>query len=236
MRHGTVWCLVASAFLFGCQPNAGATTASQLPSATHKNQANIAAESPRSGKSTLSSMLAIFVSDEGKRWSAYSSVPGVNWVDKSPREFADGKYDRSGRLLLTGFGMAKIPNGKTGPDYDVVDGNEGLAGVSLSGDASRVEMLSIKKFYFSEDYEGILKRQLVQESSIVRIAHDCADDEDAEVPGKRMFFTVTPPRGHVLYGEAFLDGGGKYGPGYTVFDFTMDKPMSRIRELGCKES
>ncbi len=236
MRHGIVWILVATAFLCACQPNVGAKSASNLTSAAHKTQENIEKASPQGGKSALSSMLAIFISDEGRRWSSYSSVPDVVWFDKSPREFVNGKFDRSGRLLLVGFGMKKLPNGKAGADYAEINGNEGSSGVTLAGDATLVQTLSIKKFYFSEDYEGTLKRQLSQESSIVRIAHDCSDDEDAEVLGKRMFFTVTTSRGHMLYWEAYLEGGGKYGPGYTVFDFTMDKPTSRIRELGCKES
>ena len=236
MRHGIVWSLVATAFLCACQPNAGATTASKLTSAAHRTQEKIAKESSQSGTSALSSMLAIFISEEGQRWSAYSSMPGVVWFEKSPREFTNGKFDRSGRLLLVGFGMTKLPNGKAGADYAEINGNEGTSGVTLAGDATRAQTLSIKKFYFSEDYEGILKRQLAHESSIVRTAHDCADDEDAEVPGKRMFFTLTTSRGKEAYAEAYLVGGGKYGPGYTVFDFTIDKPMSRIRELGCKES
>ena len=234
MRHGTVWCLVATAFLCSCQPSAGATTASQLVPTTPKNQASM--ELRQSGRSALSSMLEIFVSNEGRRWSSYSSVPDVVWFDKSPREFANGKFGRNGRLLLDGFGMKKLPNGKAGADYAEINGNEGSSGVSLAGDATLVQTLSIKKFCFSEDYEGILKRQLSQESSMVRIAHDCSDDEDAEIPGNRMFFAVTTSRGHMLYWEAYLEGGVKYGPGYTVFDFTIDKPTSRIREFACKES
>jgi hypothetical protein len=234
MRHGTVWSLAATVLLCACQPNAGATTASQLPSATHKNQGNTTS-SPNE-KSTLSSVLAMFASDDGRQWSAYASVPGITWFDNSPREFREGKYDRGGRLLLTGFGTAKLPNGKTGMDYDVVNGNEGQAGLTLVGDSHRVEALSVSKFYFSRNYLEILKRQFSAGETVQRIALACAPVEEDGVAANTEFLKVLFADGRVVFVEAHTEAGGKYSPGSTVFDFQQKEPLQKIKELGCQRS
>ena len=209
--------------LAACNMTAGSSASMPTPPA----------EKPGSEASPLLDTLSLFASERGQHWDAYIAASGVTWLDKVPAEYTEGKYAKNGRLLLIGFGPAKLPNGKTGVDYGTVDGNEGESGVTLDGDSERVQSLSVKKFYFSEDYQGILQRQIGIGSAIKRVADACTPEEDAEIPGKNVFFEISFANGQAVYAEAFLETGSKYSPGYTVFDFQRDKPAARIAELGC---
>jgi len=186
--------------------------------------------------SPLSNLLETFVAVEGEQWATYNTASRVVWLDSSAVEYADGRYARNGQLLLAGFGSNKIPNGKQGVGYATIEGNEGQSGVTLDGDAEQVQTVSVKKFHFTEEFEQVLKRQFDPTVVVKSIAHGCAPDEDAEMSGKNMFFEISLPHGSTVYAEAFLEAGGKYSPGYTVFDFNRARPDARIKELGCQET
>lgn len=207
MRQGIVWSLAVAALLSACEPTAEATAPQgSLASQTDKSQEDFVPVPPRNMESALSNLLAVFVSDQGRQWMAYASIPGVTF-DKAPGEYADGKYDQDGHLLLAGFGRAKLPNGKSGVDYAEVDGNEGESGVTLVGDVSHVQSMSIKKFYFTEDYQDTLRRQFPNTNTVERIAHGCAAEEDAEIAANNEFFRINLDNGDVTYIEAYLEAG-----------------------------
>lgn len=237
MHQGKIIVLAAVLMLAACRPSP--TEDAELPdSGSSVAAAPVAQVTPaveaRSDTSPLLDTLALFASEPGQHWDAYVAVPGVIWLENAPVEYMDGKYAQKGRLLLAGFGAAKLPNGKTGADYAMVEGNEGESGATLDGDSERVHAISVRKFYFSEDYQGILQRQIGTSNSIKRIADSCTPEEDAEVLGNNAFFEVSLSGGQTVYVEAFLEAGGKYSPGYTVFDFQRDKPIARISQLGCR--
>lgn len=92
--------------------------------------------------SPLESILNILAAKEGGTWSSFSDVPGVQWTDPTPvknleARQSENSYRRGGKLLLTGFGVVDMPNGKVGIDFGLVKGNEGNASATLNGDATR---------------------------------------------------------------------------------------------------
>lgn len=212
----------------GVQPTASAPASPPAPTVIENTK--------RQEASPLLNLLETFVSDEGKQWTAYNAVPQVTWLGLPPIEYADGRYSQKGQLLLVGFGSNKIPNGKEGAEYKTIDGNEGQSGVTLDGDAKQVQSVSVKKFYFTEEFEQALRQQFDSSVTVKSIAHGCAPDEDAEIAGKNMFFEISLPHGSTVYAEVFLEAGGKYSPGYTVFDFNRTSLDARIKELGCLAS
>lgn len=225
--HSTALILVIG-LLIGCSqaPNAAAEIG-QAAASTNKQVP---------GKLTaLENVLNLFESQAGEHWASYRSASGISWDADSPDEYSKEKFELSGHLVLAGFGSVKLPNGKVGVDYAEVDGNEGQSGVTLNGTQNVVEGLSVKKFYFSEDYEEVLRKQFQRNTVVRKIAEQCVSDEVTEVNGKNSFFEVQVPGGKVNYVEAWLEEGGKYSPGYTVFDFYRNKPERRIAELKCSE-
>jgi hypothetical protein len=187
------------------------------------------------GRSTgLTNVLELFATDAGRQWRAYQHVNGVSWRAKQPEEYGDGKFDLSGHLLLIGFGLKKLPNGKAGIEYAEIEGNEGQSGVTLNGTQKSVLTLSVKKFYFSENYEEVLRKQLPVDFNIRKIATHCRQRTDASIDGSESFFEIKLPGLRYLYVEASLEDGGKYAPGYTVFDFGRERPAEKIQQLECK--
>ncbi len=195
-----------------------------------------AMEQPQSGDfSALKGVLTLFASVRGREWSAYSTLDDVDWHDAAPVNYTDAKFARNGSLLLAGFGTVKLPNGKTGLSYALVEGNEGQSGITLSGTGEAVAMFSVEKFYFSENYQDILQRQLDSNVVVARIADRCSSKEYAGIPAHNAFFQLSMLDGKKIFSEAFFEPGGKYSPGYTVFDFYRERPTQRIAELKCKE-
>lgn len=186
-------------------------------------------------RTELATALSTFASPSGKAWDAYDSLPGVVWLGSSPSpsEYAPGRYEKNGRLTLNGFALAKLPNGKPGVEYTTVEGNEGQSGLTLTGDQNQVQGMSVKKFYFSEDYRSVLQKQLGPKEKIAPLASGCIEDNEEEFSSKPGFFQISLPEGSVFV-EASLEKGGKYSPGYTVFDFTREEPLARMQELNCQ--
>jgi hypothetical protein len=236
MRHGIVLCFVV-AFLCACEPSVALTSSSHEPTVSQPHNAQVSlASDVKSEESPLLRVLKIFASADGKRWAAYvPTSSGVTWLDKQPQRYADDKYDRGGRLLLKGFGTVKLPNGKVGAEYNTKDGNEGLSGVTLDGDAVEVTGLSVKKFYFTKGYKDVLKRQLGPESKVVEIAMGCLPEDDSDIESHNEFFRVSLPDGDVIYAEAFIEAEEKYSPGSTIFDFEREFPVRRLAELRCQQ-
>jgi hypothetical protein len=183
-------------------------------------------------RTALGNLLSVFDGSTGRAWSSYRYAEGISWSASAPNEYAKGRFELSGRMILLGFGPTKLPNGKLGSDYVEIDGNEGQSGVTLDGTKNSVTGFSVKKFYYSEDYQKILALQLPL-SSVEKIAFRCLSDKESEVSEKREFFRVERTKNEVAYVEAWLEAGGKYSPGYTVFDFSHDRPAARISQLRC---
>ena len=223
--HSTALILIAG-LLIGCGSAPDASVEMGQKATSMNKQAPVEPTS-------LENLLILFESQEGEHWESYRNAKGVSWNSVSPSEYSKGKFELSGQLILAGFGSAKLPNAKFGADYAVVDGNEGQSGVTLNGTQNVVEGLSVKKFYFSENYEEILHKQFRKGVVVRKIAERCALDEDAEIDSKNGVFEVRGLGGKINYVEAWLENGGKYSPGYTVFDFYRNEPKKRIAELNC---
>jgi len=179
----------------------------------------------------LGNVLNVFASEAGGDWKAYDALTGVTWSFAKPSEYASGRFQLSGDLLLTGFGMTRLPNGKAGSDYTTIEDNEGKSGLTLTGDARHVQMLSVRKFYLSDDYQHILQDQFGAKDQVIPVAQHCSSDED--FASNPAFFEIELRNGKKAYVEAFQEEGGKFAPSYTVFDFMREKPVGRIRKLKC---
>jgi hypothetical protein len=239
MHSRKIVALAITATLMACSAPSGTGAVASPSQAKPEPMATVssatATDAHAEAATPLSNVLMAFASEAGRSWKSYDAVPGTTWLAAAPTEYAKGKYQRNGHLLLVGFGLAKLPNGKTGAEYGTVEDNEGQSGVTLTGDAEQVQMLSVKKFYFNDDYQPILDRQFEAVGKVTRIAEDCMSEEDAEMASNPAFFKVALSGGKNVYAEAFLEEGGKYSPGYTVFDFSREEPVARIKELQCKE-
>lgn len=188
--------------------------------------------------SPLAQLLRIFVSPEGSTWAAYDSATAVIWRDQAPAAAADtsalnASHRREGKLLLTGFPDAQLPNGEVGASAGSRSGNEGEAGLTLFGSAESVQSFAVMKFYPSDDYLKILGKQFSGNVAIQLIASDCGDD--ASDPEARQFFQLQLPSAGTAYVEAYVDAeGGKYSPGSTTFEFYRIAPVDRIQKFGCQ--
>ncbi|MGH8081136.1 MAG: hypothetical protein ACREP7_11205, partial [Lysobacter sp.] len=109
---------------------------------------------------------------------------------------------------------------------------------TLNGDAQRVRSVALVKFYASDDYQGILQKQLGQGASIKPIAGQCELDygTTSENTQANQFFELHLAGTKIVYAEIYVDDGGNQGPGTTTFEFTPDKPAQKIASMRCKES
>ncbi|WP_158879987.1 hypothetical protein [Rhodanobacter sp. L36] len=195
--------------------------------------------------SPLQNLLGVFTSQESVHWPAFDNVPGVKWRDPKPLDNPDARdasasHDRSGTLLLSGFGEVEVPDGNTGADAGTKKDNEGHVGVTLNGDVETVQSIALLKFYPSEHYQDIIQRQLSSEAKVAPITSACALDygTTAENTQKNAFYEIhlsaTAP---TIYAEAYVDDeGGNQGPGTTTFVFYRSKPTQRMTAMRCKES
>jgi hypothetical protein len=248
MNHGKIMMLVLAVSLGGCNGSAPTSDrASQSAGAIAPVAVPIEQSKASQGKSDMSSLesvLTVFSSKDGMRWDSYDSVSGVQWRDPAPVENPDATESResryrSGNILLTGFGMVDVPDGKVGADAGVKQDNEGNSGITLNGDVNSVRSVAIMKFYPSENYQDILQQQLGGAGAMKLIADQCALDygTTAENTKKNMFYQISLPAGGLLYAEAYVDEeGGKNTPGSTTFEFTTEKPTQRIASMRCRES
>jgi hypothetical protein len=189
----------------------------------------------------LNELLALFATEGGVRWQSYDGIAGVAWRDPQPIETQevadpDARFSRSGTLTLEGFGETDLPDGKVGADAGVRRGNEGESGVTLSGDANRVNEISVLKFYPSDDYENILRQQFAAGATLVPEADRCALDfgTKAENTGNNKFYRIEIGAATLAHVEAFVDeDAGPSGPGSTAFVFYRTKPEQRIAAMQC---
>ncbi|MEQ1512420.1 MAG: hypothetical protein ABL934_07045 [Lysobacteraceae bacterium] len=190
----------------------------------------------------LNELLALFATEDGARWQSYDGIAGVAWGDAQPietPEVADpaARFSRSGTLTLAGFGDTDLPDGKVGADAGVRRGNEGESGVTLSGDANRVNEVAIVKFYPGDDYEDILRQQFAADATLVAEADRCALNfgTQAENTGKNKFYRIEIGAATLAHVEAFVDeDAGPSGPGSTTFVFYRTKPEQRIAAMQCR--
>lgn len=189
----------------------------------------------------LNELLALFATEDGTRWQSYDGIAGVAWRDPQPietPEVADpgARYSRSGTLTLAGFGETDLPDGNVGADAGVRRGNEGESGVTLSGDADRVNEVAVVKFYPSDDYENILRQQFPAGATLMPEADRCALDfgTQAENSGNNTFYRIVIGAATLAHVEAFIDeDAGPSGPGSTTFVFYRTKPEQRIAAMQC---
>ena len=189
----------------------------------------------------LDALLALYVTEAGLQWRAYDGLAGVHWNDPAPVEndaVADPalRYARIGRVLLAGFGEVALPDGNAGADAGVRIGNEGEAGLTLNGDADRVNEIAIVKFYPSDDYAQVLSAQFPA-AAVAPVADQCTVDAyGGENVQHNAFYRIDLGGEHAVFAEAFVDeDGGAAGPGSTTFVFTRDKPAARIASMRCRE-
>lgn len=79
-------------------------------------------------------------------------------------------------MLLRGFKNNLIPNGKTGVEADVVNKNEGWAGVNVYGSEFTANELTIFKYYPNKNYRHILLNQFYEKVQILKLASQCNDE------------------------------------------------------------
>lgn len=233
--------------LAGCRqapapPAPAATTpaspASPAPDAT---ATPAAASHGKTQMTELDALLALYVTDAGAQWRAYDGFAQVHWNDPAPVEndaVADPalRFSRSGRVLLAGFGEAALPDGGTGADAGVRMGNEGEAGLTLNGEADRVNEIAVVKFYPSDDYAQVLAAQFPA-AAVAPVADQCTVDAyGGENVQHNAFYRIDLGGERAVFVEAFVDeDGGSAGPGSTTFVFTRDKPAARIASMRCRE-
>ncbi|MGN6152727.1 MAG: hypothetical protein ACTHOH_12090, partial [Lysobacteraceae bacterium] len=189
----------------------------------------------------LDALLALYVTDAGAQWRAYDGLAAAHWNDPAPVEndaVADPalRFSRRGHMLLAGFGEAALPDGHAGADAGARMGNEGEAGLTLNGDADRVNEVAIVKFYPSDDYAQVLAAQLPS-AAVAPVADQCTlDAYGSENVQKNAFYRIDLGGERAVFVEAFVDeDGGPAGPGSTTFVFTRDKPAARIASMRCRE-
>lgn len=192
---------------------------------------------------SLQGLLDVLGAKDGAVWSAFDHALGVQWRDSAPQDNPDSNSPRnaryrSGTLLLAGFGMVEVPDGKAGAEAGTRQANEGEVGVTLNGDAQTVHSVSLVKFYASDDYQGILQKQLGPGASLKPIAGQCELDygTTSENTQANQFFELSLTGSKIVYAEVYVDDGGNQGPGTTTFEFTPDKPAQKIASMRCKES
>lgn len=190
----------------------------------------------------LNGLLVHFASADGASWSSYDGIAGVEWTGTQPTETPEvadpgARFSRSGRMTLAGFGETDLPDGRPGPDAGTRRGNEGESGVTLSGDAERVNAIVVMKFHPSDDYEAVLRKQFAA-ATMVPEAAQCALDfgTKAENTMKNRFYRIDIDGAPLAHVEAYVDEeSGPSGPGSTTFVFYRSKPGERIAAMQCQE-
>lgn len=221
--------IVTALGLTACQQ--GNATADRLDGG---NPISVAKQAAPSEASDLQTLATVFASDQGRDWTAYRSLPRINWADATHTQRQAGRYSRRATILLRGLSVREIPNGRPGSDYKVVERNEGESTLSIDGSESAVESISISKPFYSDDYLNILKTQFGASAAVSLVADQCAPGEYEEGAGSGAFFAISLGDGNKLYVEASQQDGGKYTAGFTVFKLTRARPSQAIAELSCK--
>jgi hypothetical protein len=224
------------------KPTAATSSASSVPSSHALASSSIPAQGMRV-MSPLQSLLNVFVAKEAAPWPAFDGVSGVQWRDPKPLKNPDSTgpdttYNRSGNLLLSGFGVVDVPDGKVGAEAGTKKDNEGNAGVTLNGNAEAVQLIALQKFYPSDNTQDIIQRQLAADATVKPIADQCALDYGTTATNtqKNAFYQINLGTATPIYAETYVDAdGGNQGPGTTTFVFYRSKPTQRIAAMRCKE-
>jgi hypothetical protein len=222
------------------QPPPGAE-ASPVAESTAAESATENKEKGGRTMTVLGEILSLFVSARGEDWKAYDAIAGIQWFDGALVENEDVtdpsvRHSRSGRVTLAGFGEVDLPDGNTGVDAGTRRGNEGESGLTLNGDAERVNEIAIVKHFPSEDYKAILEKQFPQARTVL-VADDCQLDfatQEANTQGNK-FYRVEFSGAEPAHAEVYVDEGGKSGPGSTTLVFYRSKPEQRIATMKCRE-
>jgi hypothetical protein len=226
LNHLTAAAAIALLSLAGCQKG---TAAVESPASSKPGTERIA---PAQSSDMLASA-ELFVSEQGRDWTAYSALPQIKWVDPSPKEYAPGRYSQHGKILLLGFSVKEVPNGRPGPDYATTKRNEGESTLSINGSQAAVESISISKPFYSDDYLDVLKNQFGTAAEVSTIADGCPPGEGEEDARNGAFYAISLAGGDKIYLQASQQDGGKYTAGFTVFTLTRTQPSGAMT-LGCK--
>jgi hypothetical protein len=221
---------------------AATSSASPMPSSHALASSSISAQGMRA-MSPLQSLLNVFAAQEAAPWPAFDGVSGVQWRDPKPLENSDSTgpdttHNRSGNLLLSGFGVVDVPDGKMGAEAGTKKDNEGNVGVTLNGNADTVQLIVLQKFYPSDNTQDIIQRQLTTDATVKPIADQCALDYGTTATNtqKNVFYQINFGTPTPIYAETYVDAdGGNQGPGTTTFVFYRSKPTQRIAAMRCKE-
>lgn len=228
LRHLAAVAAVATSGLMACQQDAASASSQDGDKSKVEHVAPIASSDMRTAAD-------LFASDSGRRWQSYDSLPQVKWIDPTQKQYGPGRYSRSGKILLLGFTIKDIPNGRPGPEFEVTKRNEGESILSLAGSQAEVESISISKPLYSDNYLDTLKKQFGSTAEVSTIAEKCSAGEYEEGAGEGAFFAVSIPDKDVIYVQASQQDGGKYTAGYTVFNLTRSRPSEAIAQLNCKQ-
>lgn len=229
LKHLTAATAIAALGLSACQQeNAAGTDKPPLSAPARPEQI------AQATTSDMQAVAALFASEKGGDWDAYSSLSEVNWTDPTPKETIKGRYSRSGRILLKGFSIKDIPNGRPGTEYATAKKNEGESTISISGSLSGVESVSISKPLYSDDYLEILKNQFGA-SNVSVIANKCPAPDYQEGAGDGAFFEATLADKRQVFIQASQQDGGKYTGGFTVFDLARTRPSEAIAAMNCSQ-
>lgn len=185
------------------------------------------------GTPALSALLEVFAGEAGAAWQVYDGIPAVRWRDSAPKEYAGGRFARAGVIELSGYSTKAVPDGTVGAGSSTISANEGSSGLTLDGSVSKVESLSIRKFYAQANYVTALRAQLGSRASVTAVTRQCQPEADQTTSGN-AFYRVDLGQGRTVYAEAYVEDGGQAGPGYTVFDFVRLSPKRRMQELHCE--
>lgn len=240
--------MLATSLVVGCSqapdkaPDAAAAPSSAAPAPSPAAPA-AADQQGKQQMSPLEGVLDLLLAKDGAAWSRFDRAAGVQWRDPAPQDNPDANSPdnaryRSGNLLLAGFGVVEVPDGKLGAEAGTKQANEGEVGVTLNGTADQVRSVTLVKFYANEDYQQVLQRQFGPGATVEPIAGQCELDygTTAENTQANQFFKLGLTNAKIVYAEGYVDDGGNQSPGTTTFEFTPNRPTQKIASMRCKES
>lgn len=243
MHHPLRFALCCFLTLSACKQPADSASAPSLadtPSAITRNRSALDHDTHGRQSTPVLAKLVQLLSTRAE-WNSFSAVDGVQWFDAGPVADPDdgATLSRSGKLLLLGLGGTDLPNNKAGADFEYVRGNEGEAGVTLTGNAQSASEIALTKFYPDTDYAAVLARQFDGAVRIEAITTDCpvayASRTGEQNAGKNVFYRLSLSSGATLYAEgSVVEDGGKYSPGSTVYRFYRDRPVERMDAMRCQ--
>lgn len=185
---------------------------------------------------TTRAVLERFALPSAPGWNVFAALPGVTWNENAPvvapgALSAEDAMSRAGKLEWVDIAaQAGISETQAQREREV--------GITLLG-REAVESIAFRKYRPSTEYEATLQAQLGAAAPLRRIADRCARNFGSRGANTRgsAFFELRLDQRAPLYVEAYADkDGGKYGPGYTTFEFTRARPDARIADMGCVAS